>query len=107
MEAGLGREIEVHPAKGRGAKSLPSRRRPQKLVSSGLDFVFFRYWSKIYYIWVRASINVGTRNLISATIYSYHIGPGAFILSIARRKNTFPELACEGSKQKDCTHTEP
>ena len=27
-----------------------------------------------------ASINVGTRNLIIA-IYSYHIGPGAFILS--------------------------
>ena len=61
----------------------------------------------IIYGWGRQSmLGVGTRNLRTA-IYGHHIGQGAFILSIARRKNIFPELACEGSKQKDYTHTEP
>ncbi|XP_044321937.1 uncharacterized protein [Triticum aestivum] len=66
---------------------------------------YLESWSKISYIWVRASINVGISNLIT-TIYSYHSGPGAF-LSIARWKNIFPELACEGNKPKECIHTEP
>ena len=69
----------------------------------------------LIYGWGRQSmLGVGTRNLMTA-IYGYHIWPGAFILSIARRKYIFPGLACEGnltrpvyfvklSQNKGCIH---